>query len=101
MASVIDRSRKKNSESEERKARKLDNRFCSVLNVIIFSHLTYRSHILVIMDVWRLCVLQDREKGEGGEKENKDHEFTCVCGIMLNGASEARTYNRTGGYIGC
>ena len=56
MASVIDRSRKKNSESEERKARKLDNRFCSVLNVIIFSHLTDRSHILVIMDVWCLCV---------------------------------------------
>lgn len=56
MASVIDRSRKKNSESEERKARKLGNRFCFVLNIIIFSQLTYRSHILVIMDVWCLCV---------------------------------------------
>ena len=50
-----------------------------------------------------VCVLQDREKGEGGEIANKDYKFTCVCvcGIMLNGASEARTYNRTGGYIGC
>ena len=26
-----------------------------------------------------VCVLQDREKGEGGEIENKDYKFTCVC----------------------
>lgn len=48
MASVIDRDRRKNSESEERKARKLENRFCSILNVTIFFQLTYRSHILII-----------------------------------------------------